>query len=133
MGDLERPIPVPWGRQVELPVEGCCLNGSSRPLTSGNLLLARAVVHISNEGRVRGCKKTPLIARPLQRGVHDELPLLFERFVFIGQELLDKRQRRFWEFVRAVAAVLPFGKQAKVAAPEALLSDPPLRQAPANR
>src|SRR6266545_2809115 len=133
MGDLERPIPMPWRRQVELPVEGCCLSGSSRPLTSGNLLLARAMVHISDEGRVRGCNETPLLARPLQRGGHNELPLLFERFVFTGQELIDKGQRRLWEFVLAVAALPPFRKQAKVAAPEALFSEPPLRQPPANR
>src|SRR5438552_10734115 len=110
MADLERPVAMPWRRQVELPVEGCCLGCSPRPLTSGNLLLARAVVHISDEGRVRGCNESPLLASSLQRGVHNELPLLLERFVFAGQELVDQRQRRFWEFVLAVAALTPPGK-----------------------
>src|SRR4051794_28352061 len=103
MADLEGPVAVPWGRQAELPIRRCCLSGSPRPLTSGNLLLARAVVHISDEGRVRGCNETPLLARPLQRGVHNELSLLFERFVFTRQELIDKRQRGFWEFLLAVS------------------------------
>src|SRR6266498_5206798 len=122
MGDLERPIPMPWRRQVELPVEGSCLSGSSRSLTSGNLPLVRTVVHISDEGRVRGCNETPLLARPLQRGVHNELPLLLERFVFTGQEFIDNRQRGVWEFLVAVAALPPFGKQSDIAATTANLS-----------
>src|SRR5436305_5004929 len=115
--DFERPVAVAWGCQAQLPIRRCCLSGSPRPLTSGNLLLARTVVRISNEGRVRRCNETSLIASSLQSGVHNELPLLFERFVFTGQELINKRERRFWEFVVAVAALTPFGKQAKVAAP----------------
>ena len=102
-------------------------------LTSGNLLLARAVVHISDEGRVRGCDEAPLLARPLQRGVHNELPLLFERFVFAGQEFFKEHQRRFRQLARAVAALSRFGQQAKVAASVALFSEPPLRQPTANR
>src|SRR6266542_1540613 len=90
MGDFERPVAMPWGRQAEFPVAGCCLSGRPRPLTSSNLLLARAVDRISNEGRVRGCSEAPLLASSLQRGVHNDLPLLFERFVFTGQELIDR-------------------------------------------
>jgi hypothetical protein len=122
MADFERPVAVPWRGQAELPIEGCCLWGSPRPLTPGNLLLARAVVHISDEGRVRGSSETSVLARPLQPGIHNELPLLFERFVFAGQELIDKRQRRFWELVVAVAALLVSGKKSDVAATRAKFS-----------
>src|SRR5712691_833337 len=122
MADFERPVAMPWRRQVELPVEGCCLGCTPRTLTSGNLLLARAVVHISDEGRVRGCNETPLLARPLQRGVHNELPLLLERFVSTGQEFIDNRQRGVWEFLVAVAALPPFWKQSDIAATTANLS-----------
>ena len=88
-------------------------SGRAMTLPTGNLRLARAVVHISDEGRVRRCNdEAPLLARPLQCGVHHELPLLFERFVVTGQELIDKRQRRLWQLVRAVAALPRLGKQA---------------------
>src|SRR5690242_9709121 len=122
MADFERPVTVPWRRQAELPIRGCCLSGSPRPLTSGNLLLARAVVRISDEGRVRGCNEPPLLARPLQRGVHDELPLLFERFVLAGQELFKKHLRRVRQLAVAVAASVPFGKQSDIAATTVNLS-----------
>ncbi len=91
------------------------------------------MVRISNEGRIRRRNQAELLASSLQRGVHNELPLLFERFVFAGQQLFKEHLRRFRQLALAVAALAPLGKQAKEATPVALFSEPPLRQPTANR
>jgi hypothetical protein len=65
------------------------------------------ITRVPPESRLTG-RPFPLMLWPTFTCISaapDELPLLFERFVFTGQELIDNRERGVWEFVVAIAAL----------------------------